>query len=311
VVQIQSRLKELGHYLGPIDAHFGGGTEAAVRAFQQRKKLLVDGKVGSSTWGALFDGAAIKEPDIFAKPLQFRCLALTGMFETSAPVPECFAALSGDFDGQGLSFGALQWNIGQGSLQPLLAEMDHTHPDIMQEIFGPNCPVLRAMLHTHRAEQLDWARSIQDRQRFRLFEPWCGQFKALGRRGAFQSIQVQHAGRLHQEALRWCDTYGVRSERAIALMFDITVQNGSISDLVRTEIERDFQEIDCAGDPAVEEVARLRIIANCRAEAAPPRWIEDVRRRKLTIANGEGTVHGTSYNLQEQYGIRLQPFRQF
>jgi hypothetical protein len=35
--------------------------------------------------------------------------------------------------------------------------------------------------------------------------------------------------------------------------------------------------------------------------------VEDVRTRKLTIANGEGTVHGRHYHLDEQYGIGLKP----
>src|SRR5256712_3330985 len=50
---------------------------------------------------------------------------------------------------------------------------------------------------------------------------------------------------------------------------------------------------------------KLRIIANRRAEAASRRWVEDVRARKLTIANGEGAVHGRRYDLATQYGIRL------
>ncbi len=58
-----------------------------------------------------------------------------------------------------------------------------------------------------------------------------------------------------------------------------------------------------------DEVARPRIIANRRAEAADPRWVEDVRARKLTIANGGGTVHGNAFNLEGQYGIRLKVVR--
>jgi hypothetical protein len=55
------------------------------------------------------------------------------------------------------------------------------------------------------------------------------------------------------------------------------------------------------------EVARLQSIANRRAEAAKPAYVEDVRARKLAIANGAGTVHGVPYNLEQQFGIRLQP----
>jgi hypothetical protein len=34
--------------------------------------------------------------------------------------------------------------------------------------------------------------------------------------------------------------------------------------------------------------------------------VEDVRTRKLTVANGEGTVQGRYYNLKEHYGIGLR-----
>ena len=102
-------------------------------------------------------------------------------------------------------------------------------------------------------------------------------------------------------------TYGLRSERGLALMFDIRVQNGSISDVVRAQIQQDFARLEPSADRDAQEVAQLRIIANRRAEAANPQWVEDVRARKLTIANGEGTVHGGHYDLGGQYGIGLKP----
>jgi hypothetical protein len=49
-------------------------------------------------------------------------------------------------------------------------------------------------------------------------------------------------------------------------------------------------------------------VANRRAEASNPRWIEDVRKRKVAIANGEGMVHGNYLHLEDQFGIRLKPF---
>ncbi|MDP3482374.1 MAG: hypothetical protein Q8S05_03580 [Sulfuricella sp.] len=76
VERIRAHLSELGFYRGPL------------------------------TWRALF-GRTIPSPAIAAKPLDYQCLALTGSLESDSPLPECFAGLSGDFDGQGTGFGAV------------------------------------------------------------------------------------------------------------------------------------------------------------------------------------------------------------
>ncbi len=53
VKRLQSRLKELGFSPGAIDGDFGSATDAAVRAFQASKGLLVDGIVGQRTLAML------------------------------------------------------------------------------------------------------------------------------------------------------------------------------------------------------------------------------------------------------------------
>jgi hypothetical protein len=306
VKQIQQRLSDLQLYSGLVDGVFGGGTDSAVRAFQQGQQLTVDGKVGPGTWGALFNGADVPPPVLTTQPLDLQCLALTGGFETNHPPPDCFAGLSGDFDGQGMSFGVLQWNIGQGSLQPLLAQMNQNHPDILGQVFGPNYSALVAMLAETVDEQLAWARSIQDPIRHVLFEPWQGQFKTLGRQQEFQDIEAQSAAGIFQQALALCNDFGVSSQRAAALLFDIKVQTGGIKSWVKPQILSDFDELDQTGSGDVPvEVARLRVIATRSAASANPKWIADVQNRKLTIANGEGTVHGNRYDLEAQYGISL------
>jgi len=310
VAQIQQRLAQLQFYNGPADGIFGGGTDAAIRAFQQSQNLTVDGHVGPETWGALFNGAAPPAPAITTQGLDRQCLALTGGFETNHPPPDCFAGLSGDFDGQGMSFGVLQWNIGQGTLQPLLAQMNQNHPDILGQIFGSNCEALVAMLAETPDEQLAWARSIQDPIRHVMFEPWQGQFKTLGRQQEFQDIETQAAAGLFRQALSLCTDFGVSSQRAAALMFDIVVQSGGIKSWVKPQILGDFAQLDPTsqgtGNDSLE-VARLRIIATRSATSANPQWIADVQGRKLTIANGAGVVHGNQYNLADQYGITLDP----
>ena len=304
VKMLQEKLKELGYYNGPIDGIFGGGTDAAVRAFQRKKKLTADGIVGAVTWKALFD-EKIKESALERSDLDYKCLALTGSFETGKPVPECFAGLSGDFDGQGISFGVLQWNFGQDSLQPLLKEMIKVHPRIIKQIFGTNYKVLIETLNSDKEEIMFFARSIQHPMKYFIYEPWRGMFKSLGRTEEYQAIQVKYASGLYDDALRLCKLYELWSERAVALMFDIKVQNGSISRRVQSQILSDYSALRKNLSKKSLEIARMRIVANRRAEASYTRWIEDVRSRKLCIANGSGRVHGVDYDIEEQYGLRL------
>lgn len=60
VIDLQSRLKELGYYTGELDGQFGPATETAVRLFQQQHSLDVDGKVGSQTSAVLYSSHATR-----------------------------------------------------------------------------------------------------------------------------------------------------------------------------------------------------------------------------------------------------------
>lgn len=308
VREIQRKLQALSYYKGPIDGIFGGGTQAAVKAFQKSKRLAVDGIVGPITWKALF-GKRIPTPSIAKRPLGYRCLALTGCFETGKDFPDCFAGLSGNFDGQGMSLGVLQWNFGQDSLQPLFKEMINKHPKVIKGIFGTHYGVLLQVLKSGKEELMTFARSIQHPIKNYLYEPWRGMFKSLGRTGEFQDIQVRHADKLFKSALRLCSDYGLWSERAVALMFDIKVQNGSIGRLVKAQITQESSGLPKSLTRNELEVEKMRIVANRRAEASSARWIEDVRARKLCCANGKGMIHGIDYDLEGQFGIRLKRYR--
>lgn len=53
VKEIQTRLKNWGYYNGAVDGIYGSGTEQAVRYFQRKNGLSVDGQVGDKTLAAL------------------------------------------------------------------------------------------------------------------------------------------------------------------------------------------------------------------------------------------------------------------
>lgn len=53
VREIQTRLKNWGYYFGEVDGIYGSQTEKAVRYFQSKNGLSVDGQVGNQTLAAL------------------------------------------------------------------------------------------------------------------------------------------------------------------------------------------------------------------------------------------------------------------
>ena len=60
VKKMQQRLKALGYLKGSADGDFGDATEAAVKAFQARNGLTVDGKAGTATLNKLYSSTALK-----------------------------------------------------------------------------------------------------------------------------------------------------------------------------------------------------------------------------------------------------------
>lgn len=60
VKKVQKRLKKLGYYSGSIDGDYGNGTKTAVKNFQKRNGLTVNGKVNSKTLAKLNSSDAKK-----------------------------------------------------------------------------------------------------------------------------------------------------------------------------------------------------------------------------------------------------------
>jgi hypothetical protein len=55
VVALQAILNARGFDCGDVDGSFGSKTDNAVKAFQKKEELVVDGIVGSATWGKLLN----------------------------------------------------------------------------------------------------------------------------------------------------------------------------------------------------------------------------------------------------------------
>jgi hypothetical protein len=224
-------------------------------------------------------------------PLQLRCLALTGSFETGHLPPYCFSALAGDFDGQGLSFSALQWNLGQRTLQPLLGRMIAQRPEVMTRCFGELGLALQGMLDESVAVQLAWARSIQG-PNHHVTGDWVTAFASLGATAEWQIVARESAAGYFDRAKFHASQFKLTSDRAIALLFDCAIQNGGVPSLALHHV-LDIQLPDW-GEPEL-----LRTIAGAVADSVNPKYRPDVLARKMTVANGNGIVHGIHYDLEE------------
>lgn len=227
-----------------------------------------------------------------------RCLALTGSFETGQLPPACFSSLAGDFDGQGLSFSCLQWNLGQGTLQPLLDKMYATHPEVMVRCFGPLYEPVRSMLGLARPQQLAWARANQQVEgAAHVINPQLAEaFALLGSTPEWRWVAVFASHEYFDRALCQAETFGLKSDRAIALLFDCAVQNGGVNDLAMHHVLDSL--LPDWGEPGI-----MRSIAGAVANSANPKYRQDVLARKMCIANGTGMVHGVTYDLANDFNL--------
>lgn len=201
---------------------------------------------------------------------------------------------AGNFDGQLLSWGALHWNFGQGTLLNLLLDIAGSDA-ACADLLGPI-----ASLPRNTDVTLGWLQrqGILD-QSGGVTAEWRGRLRDLYNTEAALRAMAIHAEPYFDRARRLAVAFGLQTERAFALCFDIVVQNGSV-DLKKFNLYLHY----IFHHDAWEEWQRLKALAYGVAEGSNPRWVEDVRSRKLAIAIGGGIVHGKTYNIADDFGIR-------
>lgn len=227
--------------------------------------------------------------------LKKRVLKMTAEFEGG------WDAVAGDFDGQLLSWGPLQWNLGQGTLYPILVD-----------VYQRAAKTSTGKMAVHKLMGADFVQALLDGpQAFNIFVKSKvldakGQVKAAYKK-RLQSLAytkyaqdafVVGAEGYFKRAESLARTLGFKSERGFALCFDTVVQNGGPRD---DHIQAFNEMYDPEKHP--EEWMMLKIFAQVVAMKANPKWRSDVLSRKMTIAVGKGVVHGRFYDLEQDFGI--------
>lgn len=254
-----------------------------------------------------------------------------------------FQNVTGNFDGQGFSLGALQWCVGQRSVQPLLFRMRQANGILFDEIVRKHVTEFQAKEFIdlfsvppppppfdRYHEQMNFAISISTPHGTTVIEPWLSMLKELLQ--TFSSQQVWFASGLLTDALKMLGMFGFKSDRALATLFDIRVQNGGVTPAQRAKIEADISLDDTdywirrvKDDVTLNDYTKklvldslkrypfgserqdLVICVTTRADYGNQKWDDLVIQRKLCIVNGMGQLYGQLFDIDTKYGISDTP----
>jgi hypothetical protein len=277
VQTLQASLNGAGIDAGAEDGVWGRSTMNALKAWQEAQGSAQTGVVDEDVWTAL-----VKKP---IPDLPSRALQLTGVWEGTG-----YGGANGNFDGQGITWGVVGFTWANGELQGILNEIRAQSPAIFSASFGPLEGEITDVLARPRPLQMIWARGISRNCGENIDSAWAAAFKALGDTPEVQDLENVHAQHYWNAGLPFAEDFGLQSEAGLALCFDIAVQNRVTDDMI-AEIQQRI------GDQGMSEPDKMQIVAHVVAEHANPTYFNDVLKRKLTFATGQGTVHGDLFDI--------------
>ncbi|HQR19747.1 MAG TPA: peptidoglycan-binding protein [Burkholderiaceae bacterium] len=282
--RIQLDLLRQGFFVGPpdkfADGVFGNDTTTALSRLQAARSLPLTGTVDETTWQQLTHDPL---PTLFE-----RCLSITAEFEGHG-----FGLLQGNFDSAGLTWGVIGFTLSNGEIQKLLAEAEAAVPGTLDRVLGPLAAIWRAKTALPLAKQIAWADGISSGpDKSRVPPEWKDAFARLGDEPIVKRLQMQRAYDAYfvPAAATW-RRLKLSSELGVALCFDCHVQNGA------SRVQAVDELAPLAG--RIGEADMRSRLANRVADLSSPKWREDVRGRKTTIALGEADFRSRHYRLAD------------
>jgi hypothetical protein len=163
-----------------------------------------------------------------------------------------FNSLSGDSDGQGISWGIMQWNFGQSTLAPLLIQMKSKDEDTFKQCFNNDLTIYSQFCNVitqSTDKQLEWARSVQTKNHIEA--SWKAVFDAIANVQAFQDIQTNEAistnHKLALDKIEWLrQQFPVEMSkitlRTYVALFDLSNQHRRLKTEVQNKLLEDWQK---------------------------------------------------------------------
>lgn len=248
-------------------------------------------------------------------------VAITPGFEVNG---DPYLGVSGDFDGMGISCGALQWNIGSNSLQPMVKKVG-------KAVVLANMPTFGAeMWDACSGSVLNGLAIVKSWQNgSRLKAKPLAELRALMGSAEMRAQQDERIDDVAAGALaaaeKWAKAIGgaPASKRQFCWFFDLQTQNGSLKGVTAKDVQNfiaankpgktddlicDFldQLKGASGhvkdakknsarwrDKATGEKLELLTLTYLRSAKSAPTWRHVVINRKGSIAMGGGWVNSS------------------
>jgi hypothetical protein len=269
-------------------------------------------------------------------PLEL-ALNVSGSFEG----PDGWQNLTNNFDGQGVSMGLLNQNLGQGSLQPLLVEMNARFNDQMRDTFSAShlsslLTMLKAWqtatgtagltdLSAYGLSSLDDPEEIESITGLRP-EPTFD-IQLLSQNAASVAWAVDNLYSGSHFLASWSGELkalaGSSGYRSIQIEASLPLHRKTVSYMRHFGFhswrsylfffdiavqnggipQGDFDILDrlFSDKPSLSEIQMLTDILNQRLTHVKAAYRADVKTRKLSLINGTGVVHGASRDYAKEF----------
>lgn len=251
-------------------------------------------------------------------------VAITPGFEVSG---DPYRGVSGDFDGMGISCGALQWNIGMKSLQPMVKTVGKTVVLANMPTFGNE---MWTACNGTTASGLTIVRSWQSGTKLRAKPK--AELRALMGSADMVTEQKRKIALLADGAFDAANAWAkerdgtAATKRLFCWFFDLRTQNGGLEGLTPKKTAKfiednmpdkvddlicDFLESRTGNSGHAKDARRngalwrnnangekleLLCMSFLRAQTASAQWRHVVLNRKGTIALGKGRVNSGDWN---------------
>jgi len=220
-------------------------------------------------------------------------------------------------DGQGMSFGIMQWNFGQKTLGPLLKKMLDADSQVFRSCFGPTADydTLETALNSgDNAAEFKWAVNFQ----LNHYNDWIRAFQKLGSIEKFKQIQREKASsECHEQTMNLIGDVREMSPtllhkvefRSYAALWDLGNQQKSIFKTEKKEKQAMVNRID--KEKPSTQLDLMKIVVTVRGLSANHVWASDCISRRMGILTGstfKSTEYGVAKARSNQYFGLIRQF---